>query len=96
MIELARAVLDEHEDALGQEAATHASSEMSGMFELFQDDDVLNMFEMTDPADAAMAGHDPINHQMGVADQRVEAWFQPFGGTVPAGHLHESRHYRWQ
>jgi hypothetical protein len=39
-------------------------------FELFEDDDVLNMFDMTEPADAALAGHDPINHQLGVADQR--------------------------
>jgi hypothetical protein len=64
-----------------------ASEELRGLFELFEDDDVLNMFEMAEPADAALAGHDTINQQLGVADQRVESWFQPFGGTSPTGYL---------
>lgn len=64
-----------------------AKEELRGVFELFQDDDVLDMFEMAEPADAAMAGHSSINQQMGVADQRLEAWFRPFGGVVDTGHL---------
>ena len=64
-----------------------AKGELKGIFELFQDDDVLGMFEMTEPADAAIAGHSWINQQTGVADQRLEAWFRPFGGVVHTGHL---------
>jgi hypothetical protein len=63
------------------------NSEVS--FELFEDDDVLNMFEMAEPADAALAGHDPINQQLGVADQRVQSWFHAFGGTAPTGYLRD-------
>jgi hypothetical protein len=74
---------------LDEDAAEAASGELRGLFELFEDDDVLNLLEMEEPADAALAGHDPINRQLGVADQRVEAWFDPFGGTAPTGHLHE-------
>jgi hypothetical protein len=72
--------LDEHEERA-------ADKELRGLFELFEDDDVLNMFEMVDPGDAALAGHDPLNQQLGVADQRVESWFDAFGGTSPTGYL---------
>lgn len=68
-------------------------SELTGLFELFQDDDVLGMFEMAEPADAALANHDPINEQMGVVDQRLEAWFDPFGWTAPTGYLHGPRRF---
>lgn len=44
---------------------------------------------MAEPADAAMAGHDPINWQLGVVDQRLEAWFDPFGWAAPTGYLRE-------
>jgi hypothetical protein len=74
--------LDEHERRA-------ASDELRGLFELFEDDDVLNMFEMVEPADAALAGDDPINQQLGVVDQRVESWFDAFGGTSPTGYLRE-------
>jgi hypothetical protein len=66
-----------------------AADELSGLFELFQDDDVLEMFAMKEPADAAMAGHDPINQQLGVVDQRLDAWFDAFGWTAPTGYLRE-------
>lgn len=72
----------------GDEASA-AREELRGLFELFEDDDVLNMFEMQEPADAAVAGHDPINVQMGVADQRMQSWFAPFGGTIPTGYISE-------
>ena len=45
------------------------------------------MFDMVEPADAALAGHDPLNQQLGVADQRVESWFDPFAWTSPTGYL---------
>lgn len=66
-----------------------AADEMRGLFELFEDDDVLDMFAMEEPADAALAGHDPIKLELGVADQRIESWFLPFGWTAPTGYLAE-------
>lgn len=38
---------------------------------------------------AALAGHDPINQQLGAADQRVPSWFRAFGGTAPTGYLRD-------
>jgi hypothetical protein len=32
-------------------------------------------------------GHDPINEQLGVVDQRLEAWFDAYGWTAPTGYL---------
>jgi hypothetical protein len=87
--------LPELRDGLPEEDARRAAGELRGLFELFQDDDVLSLFEMADPGDAAVAGHDPINRQMGVVDQRVEAWFEPFGWTTPSGHLEHDPYYRW-
>lgn len=72
---------------LSAEQVASAKSELHGVFELFQDDDVLSMFDMVEPADAAVAEHDLVNQQLGVADQRVESWFKPFGGTIPTGYL---------
>jgi hypothetical protein len=65
------------------------SDELRGLFELFEDDDVLDMFEMAEPADAALAGHDPNNQKLDVADQRVESWLHAFGGTAPTSYLRE-------
>jgi hypothetical protein len=70
------------------ETAT-ASNELDGIFELFEDDDVLDMFEMREPSDAVMAQHDPIKHELGVVDQRIENWFAPFGWTIGTGYLGE-------
>ena len=91
LMEEARAWLEmrREEGELGEAEERSASQELRGLFELFEDDDVLNMFDMTEPADAALAGHDPINQQLGVADQRVESWFQAFGGTAPTGYLRD-------
>ncbi len=77
------------EGKLGADEAQVAGERLRDLFELFEDDDVLSMFEMGEPGDAAMAGHDPINQQLGVVDQRVEAWFDAFGGTSPTGYLSE-------
>jgi hypothetical protein len=74
---------------LTPDVARAAIDELSGLFELFQDDDVLGLFDMREPADAAVAGRSPINVQLGVVDQRMEAWFQPFVWTVPTGYLSE-------
>lgn len=66
-----------------------ACGDLKGLFELFQDDDVLNMFRMKEPGDAALMGHSFTYQQTGVADQRVEAWFKAFGGTTPTGRVGE-------
>jgi hypothetical protein len=75
------------EGEIDQEQMRAATAELRGLFELFEDDDVLNLFDMAEPSDAALAGHAPINQQMGVVDQRIESWFKPFGGITPTGHL---------
>ena len=74
---------------LDDDAARAASEELGGLFELFEDDAVLNMFDMVEPADAALAGHDPLNQQLGVADQRVESWFDAFAWASPTGYLRD-------
>jgi hypothetical protein len=74
---------------LSEAEATAAVGELRGLFELFEDDDVLRMFDMREPGDAALAGHDPISRQAGVVDQRIESWFKPFGWTIPTGYIGE-------
>jgi hypothetical protein len=44
---------------------------------------------LREPADVAVAGRSPISVQLGVVDQRIDAWFQPFGWTIPTGYLSE-------
>jgi hypothetical protein len=81
LLEIADARLDHDAEtgALGDEEAAAAKEAARGLFELFEDDEVLGLFEMHEPSDAAPSGSD--------ADQRLEAWFQPFGGTAGTGHL---------
>lgn len=91
LLDYAAAWLDMQADRgeLDPEEVEAAQAQLRGIFELFEDDDVLDLFEMEEPADAALAGHSQINRQMGVVDQRIEAWFQPFGGVPGTGHLNE-------
>jgi hypothetical protein len=91
LIEEARVwlALQHEEGDLDKDAERAASEELGGLFELFQDDDVLNMFDMVEPADAALAGDNPVNQQLGVVDQRVESWFDAFGWASPTGHLRD-------
>ncbi|MCW3019402.1 MAG: hypothetical protein JWN10_1710 [Solirubrobacterales bacterium] len=90
LIEQAKVHLEMRAD-LGQlteiEAADAAEAATSGLFDLFQDDDVLALFEMSEPSDAAVMGHSPISREMGVTDQRLESWFKPFTWTIPTGYL---------
>jgi hypothetical protein len=89
VMEQAKVLLEmaEADEEVSTEEAHAAAEAMNDLFELFQDDDVLDMFEMEEPADAALAGHDPINQQLAIVDQRVESWFRPFGWTPPTGYL---------
>jgi hypothetical protein len=66
-----------------------AVAELHGLLELFQDDDVLDMFDMREPSDAAASRFTFKAQQMGIADQTVEHWFDPFGWTAPTGYLRE-------
>lgn len=68
-----------------------ARAHLQGLFGLFQDGDVLKLFQMKEPADVAVSQDDPISIQLGVVDQRVEAWFRPFGGVPLTGYLHEGQ-----
>jgi hypothetical protein len=36
---------------------------------------------------SSLRGHDPISRQLGVADQRIQAWFEPFWTLPATGHL---------
>jgi len=89
LMEEASAVLDDEVDAgrLSRPEQDAACDELRGLFDLAQDDDVLDLFAMEEPGDAAVAGHDPLNRQLGIVDQRLEAWYQPFGWTVATGYL---------
>jgi hypothetical protein len=76
---------------LDTETAQPAMDALRGIFDLFEDDDVLALFEMEEPSDAALAGHSWINQQAGVVDQRVESWFRPFGPVPETGYLQGER-----
>jgi hypothetical protein len=81
--------MEHNKGIIDEPGREQAVSKLTDIFELFQDDDVLDMFEMEEPADAALVGHDLIAQQLGVADQRLEAWFLPFGGITRTGYLHD-------
>jgi hypothetical protein len=89
LIEEARMWLEDRAASgrLDEKAAEAASDELPILFELFDGDDVLDLFVMEEPADAALAGHDPLNRRLGVVDQRIEAWFDAFNGTASTGYL---------
>jgi hypothetical protein len=89
LLEEAAGILGLRSDAgeLPAPEAAEAVDALEGLFEVFEDDDVLALFAMTDPADAAVAGHSDAADELGIADQRVEAWFTAFGGVAPVGYL---------
>lgn len=71
---------------LSESDAEGAQDALRGLFNLFEDDDVLDLFDMAEPADAAVAGHNWINQQMGKVDQRLENWFRPYSWTSETGY----------
>lgn len=89
LIDEAEAVLTDARDdgEITSEEASDAIRELGQLFEMFGDDDVLALFKMKEPADAALATHDPVKRRLGVTDQRVEAWFNAFGGVAVTGLL---------
>ena len=89
LINEARAWLELEADSgeLLARTAAAAIDALPDLFALFEDDDVLRMFDMREPADAALDGVSDTALWLGVADQRLEAWFIPFGGVAPTGYL---------
>lgn len=89
LIEVAEVLLVDVDDGLTDDERREAVEALKGVFDLCGDRDVMFMFDMEEPADAAVAGHSPVYRVAGVADQRIEAWFTPFGYSIPTGHLNE-------
>jgi hypothetical protein len=89
LLDEARLWLEAERDggALGEDDADNALNELRALFDLFSDDDVLELFTMREPADAAVAGHRADAAARGVVDQRLEAWFTAFAGVPVTGHL---------
>lgn len=81
LVEIARRALGAqyYAGALSERDAATAAAATRNLYEIFLHDDVLELFEMHEPADAALAGED--------ADSRLEAWFRPSGDTPATGHL---------
>jgi hypothetical protein len=48
------------------------------------------MFDMREPSDAAASRYRLRAQQMGIADQTVEHWLDPFGWTAPTGYLRQN------
>lgn len=86
---LATTALDLDLDAGNINAAEHAAAcgGIGGLWEFFQDEDVALMFQMEDPSDAEAAAESSATQEMGIVDQRLEAWFEPFWGLPDTGHL---------
>jgi hypothetical protein len=89
LLEEARTLLerDAEKGKLTEQEVAGAVDELRGLLGLFVDDEVLAMFEMDEPADAAVAEHGRSHRRQGEIHRRVEAWFRPFDGTVPTGYL---------
>jgi hypothetical protein len=83
--------MQSEEESLEYEDAESATAQLQNIYDLFGDSDVLYLFEMEEPADAALAGHSTINRIAGIADQRLEAWFEPFWTTAATGYLDERK-----
>jgi hypothetical protein len=89
LIEEAKAYLEAKRDegSIGSSDVDRGICEFDALFDLFEDDDVRDLFGMAEPADAAVSRHDPFNRELGVVDQRLESWFRPFSWTSPTGYL---------
>ena len=87
LIENAKSLLElrrERQELTESEAAS-AAGELRGLFELFEDDDVLGMFKMRELGDAALAGNDPMSRQLGVVDSASRAGLGHLEGLCPPG-----------
>lgn len=87
VMEEASSIIGEQERRGGipEEEAEAAMESLTGVFELFGDSEVLNLFDMEEPSDAAVIACDQIEE--GQIDQRLESWFRPLWGKAASGHL---------
>jgi hypothetical protein len=74
---------------LDEEDAATAVRELTSIFDLFGDKDVLDLFRIGQSGEAPFALRRRAARRLGVADQRPETWFLPFGGNAATGHLGE-------
>jgi hypothetical protein len=72
---------------LTEEEAASACGELAGIFELFEDDDVLDLFAKGEPAEGAQRERIRLTTRRAIADHRVEEWFVPFSWTLPTGYI---------
>jgi hypothetical protein len=72
---------------LTEAEAASACGELAGIFELFEDDDVLDLFATREPDDAALSEGVQLRSRRTTVDQRVEGWFVPFSWTLPTGYI---------
>jgi hypothetical protein len=67
-----------------------AAKELRGLFELFEDDDVLALFAQSGPLDSgATSANDASTKKISLVEGRVERWFMPFGWAIPTGYIGE-------
>lgn len=79
--------LDLEEGLLDEADADVAAADLQDLWDLFEDDDVMFMFDMSEPSDAALANHTDVYREAGIADQRFEAWFSPLWALPTTGNL---------
>jgi hypothetical protein len=92
----AEAVLESITERLATMELRHPpTNALQGLFELFEDDDVLELFEMKEPADAVVVANDPIAQAMGTGAMDFSSWFEPFGWAVAVGHLDDRADGEW-
>ncbi|MHB8240650.1 MAG: hypothetical protein ACYDHN_01545 [Solirubrobacteraceae bacterium] len=74
---------------LSHSEAEAAARELGGLFELFDGDDVLALFALSEPAGTSAESRNPSSRQLEVLEQRMASWFEPFGWTIPTGYMGE-------
>lgn len=79
----------EKRGTIGGEEAEQATESLTGVFALFGDSEVLGLFEMEEPSDAAILSAQAEESHGEQIDQRLEAWFVPLWGKAASGHLGE-------
>ncbi|MBJ7457548.1 MAG: hypothetical protein JHD02_00020 [Thermoleophilaceae bacterium] len=82
---------DKQAGVISEQESWNALEELGGIWMLFGDDDVLELFGMREPADAAIELRRSLEERESRIDKRVEAWFDVMQGAVPTGLLREQK-----
>ena len=72
---------------LTEEEADWACGELAGIFELFEDDDVLALFAGAESGEGALSERVQLSSRGATLDRRIEEWFVPFSWTLPTGYI---------